>query len=100
MLSKENLSLLETKASRKGVDGSLTEKQVIALPRGFRSLMLRTSMYPITSLRRQSVLGLKSSSENNSNNAWNQNFSNGNQNNNNKNNTNYCRLLRISFLGY
>ena len=27
-----------------------------------------------------------SSSENNSNNAWNQNFNNGNQNNNNKNN--------------
>jgi hypothetical protein len=29
-----------------------------------------------------------SSTENDSNNAWNQNFDNGNQNNNNKNNTN------------
>ena len=35
-----------------------------------------------------------SSSENNSNNAWNQNFGNGNQNNNNKNNTNSVRAVR------
>jgi hypothetical protein len=35
-----------------------------------------------------------SSSENNSNNAWNQNFNNGNQNNNNKNNTLPVRAVR------
>ena len=35
-----------------------------------------------------------SSTENNNNNAWNQNFNNGNQNNNNKNNTNYVRAIR------
>lgn len=35
-----------------------------------------------------------SSSENNENNAWNQNFNNGNQNNNNKDNTNYVRAVR------
>ncbi|MBU1718865.1 MAG: DUF1566 domain-containing protein, partial [Bacteroidetes bacterium] len=35
-----------------------------------------------------------SSSENNANNAWKQNFNNGNQNNNNKNNTNYVRCVR------
>jgi hypothetical protein len=35
-----------------------------------------------------------SSSENNTNNAWNQNFNSGNQNNNNKNNTNYVRAVR------
>jgi len=35
-----------------------------------------------------------SSTENNNNNAWNQNFDNGNQNNNNKNNTNYVRAVR------
>jgi len=35
-----------------------------------------------------------SSSQNNNNNAWNQNFNNGNQNNNNKNNTNYVRAVR------
>ncbi|MDR1586440.1 MAG: hypothetical protein LBS57_03165 [Treponema sp.] len=35
-----------------------------------------------------------SSSENNNNNAWNQNFSDGNQNNNNKNNTNSVRAVR------
>jgi len=35
-----------------------------------------------------------SSSENDANNAWNQNFNNGNQNNNNKNNTNYVRPVR------
>ncbi len=35
-----------------------------------------------------------SSSENDDNNAWNQNFNNGNQNNNNKNNTNYVRPVR------
>lgn len=35
-----------------------------------------------------------SSSENNANNAWNQNFNNGNQNNNNKNNNNRVRAVR------
>jgi hypothetical protein len=35
-----------------------------------------------------------SSTENDTNNAWNQNFNNGNQNNNNKNNTNYVRPVR------
>jgi len=35
-----------------------------------------------------------SSSENDDNNAWNQNFNNGNQNNDNKNNTNYVRPVR------
>lgn len=35
-----------------------------------------------------------SSSENDNNNAWNQNFNNGNQNNDNKNNTNYVRAVR------
>ncbi len=35
-----------------------------------------------------------SSTENDNNNAWNQNFNNGNQNNNNKNNTNYVRAIR------
>lgn len=35
-----------------------------------------------------------SSSENNANNAWKQNFNNGNQNNDNKNNTNYVRAVR------
>jgi hypothetical protein len=35
-----------------------------------------------------------SSSENNSNNAWNQNFSDGRQNNNNKNNTNSVQAVR------
>jgi len=35
-----------------------------------------------------------SSSENNSNNAWNQNFNNGNQNDNNKNNTLRVRAVR------
>ena len=35
-----------------------------------------------------------SSTENNNNNAWKQNFNNGNQNNNNKNNTNYVRAVR------
>jgi squalene cyclase len=35
-----------------------------------------------------------SSSQNNNNNAWNQNFDNGNQNNNNKNNTNNVRAIR------
>ena len=35
-----------------------------------------------------------SSSENNANNAWKQNFNNGNQNNNNKNNNNYVRCIR------
>jgi hypothetical protein len=35
-----------------------------------------------------------SSTENNTNNAWNQNFSNGTQNNNNKTNTNYVRCVR------
>jgi hypothetical protein len=35
-----------------------------------------------------------SSSENNSNNAWNQNLNNGNQNNNNKNNTLRVRAVR------
>ncbi|MBU1487442.1 DUF1566 domain-containing protein, partial [bacterium] len=35
-----------------------------------------------------------SSTENNSNNAWNQNFDNGNQNNNNKNNTLRVRAVR------
>jgi len=35
-----------------------------------------------------------SSSQNNNNNAWNQNFNNGNQNNNNKNNTNSVRAVR------
>jgi len=35
-----------------------------------------------------------SSSQNNNNNAWNQNFNNGNQNNNNKNNTNSVRAIR------
>jgi hypothetical protein len=35
-----------------------------------------------------------SSSENNDNNAWNQNFNNGNQNNNNKNNDNNVRCVR------
>ena len=35
-----------------------------------------------------------SSSENDANNAWNQNFNNGNQNNNNKTNTNYVRPVR------
>ncbi len=34
-----------------------------------------------------------SSSENNANNAWKQNFNNGNQNNNNQNNTNYVRAV-------
>jgi hypothetical protein len=36
-----------------------------------------------------------SSSENNSNNGWNQNFSTGNQNDNNKNNTNRVRAARV-----
>ncbi len=35
-----------------------------------------------------------SSTENDNNNAWKQNFNNGNQNNNNKNNTNYVRAVR------
>ena len=35
-----------------------------------------------------------SSSQNNSNNAWNQNFDNGNQNDNNKNNNNNVRAVR------
>ena len=35
-----------------------------------------------------------SSSENNANNAWNQNFDNGNQNNNNKTNNNRVRPVR------
>jgi len=35
-----------------------------------------------------------SSSENDNNNAWNQNFNNGNQNNDNKNNTNRVRAVR------
>jgi hypothetical protein len=35
-----------------------------------------------------------SSTENNNNNAWKQNFNNGNQNNNNKNNTNRVRAVR------
>ena len=35
-----------------------------------------------------------SSSQNNNNNAWNQNFNNGNRNNNNKNNTNTVRAVR------
>ena len=35
-----------------------------------------------------------SSSENNANNAWNQNFNNGNQNNNNKNNNKRVRAVR------
>ena len=35
-----------------------------------------------------------SSSENNSNNAWKQNFNNGNQNNNNKNNNYRVRAVR------
>ena len=35
-----------------------------------------------------------SSTENNNNNAWNQNFNNGNQNNNNKNNNNQVRCVR------
>ncbi|HOW16325.1 MAG TPA: hypothetical protein PK443_01290 [bacterium] len=35
-----------------------------------------------------------SSSENNDNNAWNQNFNNGNQNNNNKDNNNNVRCAR------
>ncbi len=35
-----------------------------------------------------------SSTENDNNNAWNQNFNNGNQNNNNQNNTNYVRAIR------
>mgnify|MGYP006297519901 CR=1 FL=1 len=35
-----------------------------------------------------------SSSENNTNNAWNENFSSGNQNTNNKNNTNRVRADR------
>ena len=39
-----------------------------------------------------------SSTENNVNNAWRQNFSNGDQNNNNKNNSNYVRCVR-SLLG-
>lgn len=37
---------------------------------------------------------LWSSSENNDNNAWNQNFDDGNQNNNNKDNNNQCRCVR------
>jgi hypothetical protein len=35
-----------------------------------------------------------SSTENDNNNAWKQNFNNGNQNNNNKNNTNNVRAVR------
>ncbi len=35
-----------------------------------------------------------SSTENDNNNAWEQNFNNGNQNNNNKNNTNRVRAVR------
>lgn len=35
-----------------------------------------------------------SSTENDNNNAWKQNFNNGNQNNDNKNNTNYVRSVR------
>ena len=35
-----------------------------------------------------------SSTENDNNNAWKQNFNNGNQNNNNKNNTNRVRAVR------
>ena len=35
-----------------------------------------------------------SSSQNNNNNAWNQNFGNGNRNNNNKNNENSVRAVR------
>ena len=35
-----------------------------------------------------------SSTENNANNAWNQNFSGGGQNNDNKNNTNQVRCVR------
>jgi hypothetical protein len=35
-----------------------------------------------------------SSTENDSNNAWNQNFNNGNQNNNTKNNTLPVRVVR------
>jgi len=36
-----------------------------------------------------------SSSENNADNAWNQNFDNGEQNNNNKNNNKRVRALRV-----
>jgi hypothetical protein len=36
-----------------------------------------------------------SSSQNDANNAWNQNFDNGNQNNDNKNNTNRVRPVRV-----
>ena len=36
-----------------------------------------------------------SSSENNANNAWNQNFNNGNQNNNNRNNENRVRPVGV-----
>jgi len=35
-----------------------------------------------------------SSTENNTNNGWNQNFNNGDQNNNNKTNANYVRCVR------
>ena len=35
-----------------------------------------------------------SSTGNDNNNAWKQNFNNGNQNNDNKNNTNYLRSVR------
>ncbi|MEI6623348.1 MAG: hypothetical protein WCP28_15715 [Actinomycetes bacterium] len=35
-----------------------------------------------------------SSSQNDANNAWNQNFDNGNQNNDNKDNTNHVRPVR------
>ncbi|MGA1545205.1 MAG: DUF1566 domain-containing protein, partial [Saprospiraceae bacterium] len=38
-----------------------------------------------------------SSTENNSNNAWKQNFNNGNQNNNNKNNNNRVRAVRVFY---
>ena len=40
------------------------------------------------------TIGDWSSSQNNNNNAWNQNFNNGNQNDNNKNNTNSVRAVR------
>ena len=41
-----------------------------------------------------------SSTENNTNNAWNVRFSDGNQNNNNKNNANFARCVRSRSLSF
>ena len=55
---------------------------------GSSSLLCHNSLYGFASAN------YWSSSENNANNAWKQNFDNGNQNDNNKNNENRVRAAR------